>query len=145
MAEIVLAVFLGGIVMQQLQQSARGKNVVSHGSEHACRIAGHGGRVGVLFMETKDASVFGGLDHPEFAGHFAGSGDGGHGDLGVLGHVILDHVGHVHAVDVVAAEYRHHLRIGLFHQVDVLVDGVGGALVPGLVGERICAGTGMTN
>ena len=51
----------------------------------------------------------------------------------------------VHAVDVVAAEDRHHVRIGLLHQVDVLVDGVGRALVPGFAGERICAGTGMMN
>ena len=47
-------------------------------------------------------------------------------------HVELDHAGDVHAVNVIAAENRHHVRIGLLHQVDVLVDGVGRALVPGL-------------
>jgi len=46
--------------------------------------------------------------------------------------VILDHAGDVHAVDVIAAENRHHVRIRLLHQVDVLVDGIGGALVPRL-------------
>ena len=45
--------------------------------------------------------------------------------------VVLDHAGDVHAVDVIAAENRHHVRIGLLHQVDVLVDGVGRALIPG--------------
>ena len=41
----------------------------------------------------------------------------------------------VHAVDVIAAEDRHHVRVGLLHQVDVLVDGVGRALIPGLSGR----------
>ena len=48
-------------------------------------------------------------------------------------HVVFDHVGDVHAVDVIAAEDRHHVRVGLLHQVDVLVDGVGRSLVPGFV------------
>ena len=39
----------------------------------------------------------------------------------------------VHAVDMIAAEDRHHVRVGLFHQVDVLVDRVGRSLVPGFV------------
>ena len=56
-----------------------------------------------------------------------------HGDLGALVHVELDHAGDIHAVDVIAAEDRHHVRVGLLDQVDVLVDGVGRALVPGLV------------
>jgi hypothetical protein len=47
--------------------------------------------------------------------------------------MVFDHTGDVHAVDVIAAEDRHHLRIGLLHQVDVLVDGIGGSLVPGFV------------
>ena len=60
-------------------------------------------------------------------------GNGRHRDLGRLLDVVLDHAGDVHAIDVIAAENGHHVRIGLLHQVDVLVDGVGRALVPRLV------------
>jgi hypothetical protein len=49
--------------------------------------------------------------------------------------VELDHARHVHPVDVVGAEDRHQVRLGLLDQVRVLVDGVGGALVPGLAGR----------
>ena len=59
--------------------------------------------------------------------------DGGDGDFGALLHVVFDHAGDVHAVDVIAAEDGHHVRIGLLHQVDVLVDGVRRALIPGFV------------
>ena len=59
--------------------------------------------------------------------------DGRHGDLGPLLLVELDHAGDVHPVDVIGAEDRHQVRVGLLDQVDVLVDGVGRALIPGLV------------
>ena len=48
----------------------------------------------------------------------------------------------VHAVDVIAAEDGHHVRVGLLHQVDVLVDGVGRALIPGLVRRTHLRGHG---
>ena len=63
-------------------------------------------------------------------------GDGNRRDrhLGALLHVVLDHARDVHAVDVIAAEDRHHVRVGLLDEVDVLVDRVRRALVPGLAG-----------
>ncbi len=80
-------------------------------------------------------SVLGGLDHAELDGVPAVYGDGGHRHLGALLHVVLDHAHDVHAVDVIAAEDRHHVRVGLLHQVDVLVNRVRSALVPGLAGR----------
>ncbi len=73
------------------------------------------------------------FDDAEFDGVFLGGGNGGYGDFGVFGHVVLDHAGDVHAVDVVAAENCDHVRPGLLDEVDVLEDGVGSALVPGFV------------
>jgi len=52
--------------------------------------------------------------------------------------VELDHLPDVHPVDVVRAEDRTTCG-SLLDQVDVLVDGVGRALVPGLARERIWA------
>ena len=60
-------------------------------------------------------------------------GDGGDGHFRVPGHVEVDHAGDVHAVDVVAAEDGHHMRVGLLDEVDVLIDGVGRSLVPGFI------------
>ena len=50
-------------------------------------------------------------------------------------HVVLDHAGDIHAVDVISAENGHHVGVRLLHQVDVLVDGVGRSLVPGFAGR----------
>ena len=61
--------------------------------------------------------------------------DGRDGRLRALVHVELQHLADVHAVDVVGAEDHHEVRIGLFNQVDVLIDGVGGAAIPVLAGR----------
>jgi len=47
--------------------------------------------------------------------------------------VEIDHASDVHTVDVVAAEDRHHVRVGLLDEVNVLKDGVGSSLIPGFV------------
>ena len=47
-----------------------------------------------------------------------------------LGSVVLDHLADVHEVDVIRAKDRHHFGLRKFDQVDVLVNGVGGALIP---------------
>jgi hypothetical protein len=46
--------------------------------------------------------------------------------------VEIDHLADVHAVDVVGAEDRDDVRIGLAHEVQVLAHGVRGAPVPAL-------------
>ena len=45
--------------------------------------------------------------------------------------VVLEHVAHVHRVDVVGAEDQHVAGLRVAQQVDVLPDGVGGAAEPG--------------
>jgi len=86
-------------------------------------------------MEAENAAGFGGLDHAELGGLAARNGEGRHGDLGRVLHVEVDHAAEVHAVDVIGAEDGDQVRIGLLHQIDVLVDGVGVALIPGFVGR----------
>ena len=44
--------------------------------------------------------------------------------------MVRDHLADVHEVDVVGAEHRDQLRLRELDQVDVLVDRIGGALVP---------------
>ena len=53
-----------------------------------------------------------------------------HGDRGARLDVLADHLRRVHAVDVVGAEHDHDVGALVADQVEVLVDGVGGALEP---------------
>ena len=96
------------------------------------RIARNSGGIRPLFMERDDAPVGSGFDDAEFGGELLLHGNGGHRYAGALLLVVLDHAVDVHAVDMVAAENGHHVRVGLLHQVDVLINGVGRALIPGL-------------
>ena len=59
-------------------------------------------------------------------------GQRGEGDVGAGVLVLLQHEAVVHLVDVVAGEDEDVLGLLGADGVDVLVDGVGGALVPGL-------------
>ena len=93
------------------------------------------GASGALFVEGDDAAVRRRFDHAELGGELLVHRNGGDGHRGALLLVVLDHAGDVHAVDVIAAEDRHHVRVGLFDQVDVLIDGVGRALIPGFAGR----------
>ena len=86
-------------------------------------------------MKSDNGAVRSGLDHAEFAGLLHGNGDGRDGRLRAFVHVEFQHLADVHAVDVVGAEDHHEMRIGLFDQVDVLIDGVGGAAIPVLAGR----------
>src|ERR1035441_752626 len=132
-AEIVVAVRVPGIFAQQFQQRTSGEDVVAHGRVDLLGVAGNRRRVGVLLVESHDPVVLVGFDDAEFHGVLPRGGDGGDGDFGALLHVVLDHAGDVHAVDVICAEDGHDVGIGLLHQIDVLINGVGRALIPGFV------------
>ena len=54
--------------------------------------------------------------------------DRGHGHVGLARAVEVDHLAHVHAVDVVGGEHRHHVGRVRLQDVEVLVHRVGGAL-----------------
>ena len=122
-----------GVGLEQFQKRARGEDVVAHGCVDATGVTWHGGGIGILFVEGHDSSVLVGLNDPEFTGLHTRNRDRGDGDLRVLCLVEVDHAGNVHAVDVVASENGNQVRIGLLHQIDVLEDGIGRTLVPGLV------------
>jgi hypothetical protein len=83
-------------------------------------------------VEADDVAVPRGLDHPEVGREAPIHRDRGHRDLGALLLVVRDHALDVHPVDVVGAEDRDQVRIGLLDQVGVLIDRVRGAPVPGL-------------
>jgi len=132
-AEIVVTLGIFGVGLEQVEQGARGEDVIAHGGVDAIEIAGHGGGVVALFVKCEDASVVIGFDDAEFRGELAGEGIGGDGDFGAASHVEIDHAADIHAVDVIASEDGHDVRVGLLDEIDVLKNGVGGSLIPGLV------------
>ena len=87
----------------------------------------------MLFVESEDASVVIGFDNAEFRGELSVEGNGGDGDFGAASHVEIDHAADIHAVDVIASEDGHNVRVGLLDQIDVLKNGVGSSLIPGFV------------
>ena len=98
------------------------------------RIAGNRLRMRRFFFEADDAAVGIDLDDAELArrGMYADR-QGADGQIGAAFDVALDQFGVVHLVDVVAGENDDVFRPFLLDGVDVLIDGVGGALVPVLV------------
>ena len=58
--------------------------------------------------------------------------ESGHGHRRLALEMELDHLLHVHPVDMVGAEDRDQVRAVVVEQVEVLKDGVGGTLVPAL-------------
>ena len=90
------------------------------------RLGSHG-----LFLETDDAPVFVRFDHAETSGGFPRRDfEGGDGDVCAGFDVLLEHLLIIHFVDVIAGEDEDEVRLLAADRIDVLVDGVGGALVP---------------
>ena len=54
----------------------------------------------------------------------------------------VDHMGEIHAIDMVRAEDGDDVRLGLLDQVDVLIDGVRRSLIPGFTGRAHLGGDG---
>ncbi len=106
--------------------------------------------MGGLLLELIDGVVGVGVQDAEPGGLRQGDVPHGDGAGGVVLFVVCDHGGVVHLIDVVAGEDHHVVRVKAVHEVDVLVDGVGGALVPaGLLvvalvgGQHLGAGMGL--
>ena len=69
-------------------------------------------------------------DDAEAAAVFDRYFDGGQGDGGVLLLVEPHHLQVVHLVDVVTGQHDHVARLLAHDRIEVLIDGVGGALIP---------------
>src|ERR1022692_1400252 len=133
LAEIVMTVGIFRVGLEQIHKSAGGENVVAHRGVDLGGMAGHGRRFRVLFVKGQNASILVGFKDAKFGGLLLGDGDGSDGHFRVPSHVEVDHAGDVHAVDMITTEDRYHVRVGLLDEINVLEDGIGGALVPGFV------------
>src|SRR5712691_1300556 len=84
-----------------------------------------------LFLEADDAPLFVGLNHAELLRSLCrGDFNGCYGDVSARVAVLLEHAAVIHLVDVIAGEDEDEFRALAADGVDVLVDGVGGTLIP---------------
>ena len=128
-AEVVAAVRIGLVQLQVLAHFAPGEDVNAHGSLVALGLGG-------LLLKLGDAVVFVRVENAEarrfLPRHFAH----GDGQIRAVFDVIAQHRVVIHLIDMVAGEHQHVLRVPLSDERNVLIDGVGRALVPfaGLAG-----------
>src|ERR1700756_2483786 len=91
------------------------------------RLFWHGG----LFLEADDAPILIHFDHPELLGGLLhGNLDNSDGYIGSGVHMLIEHLGVIHLVDVIAGENENEFRSFAADGINVLIYGVSGALVP---------------
>ena len=124
LAEVVGGVGIGLVVDEVLAQLLPGEHVDAHGGQGALGMLG-------LLLKLVDLVVLVHVHDAEAGGLLQSDlqhGDGA-GRLGLL--VEVHHVGVVHLIDMVAGQDDHVLGVIQVQEPDVLIDGVGRALIPG--------------
>src|SRR5260370_179586 len=131
LAEIVAGLGIFGIREEDGNQELCIKYVDPHRSIAVARVIRRLFRNGRLFLEADDAPIFVGLNYTELLGGLGGGYfDGPDGDVGAGVAVLLKHAAVIHFIDVIAREDEDGFGGLACGRIDVLVDGVGGALIP---------------
>ncbi len=115
--------------LQQLDQLFHGEDVIAHGRETGSSPRDPG-RVCRLFQERGDVQVFVHMQDTESRGLIYGDIERCNGKVRLVHAVIRHHLRDVHLVDMVASEDDRILGAGRLDEAQVLVDGVGRALIP---------------
>ena len=84
-AEIVTALRILRVVMQQIQKGPRGKHVIAHRCVYAAGIAGHGRRIRLLLVKGQIRPSVSASITPNSIALLARNGNCGDGDFGLLG------------------------------------------------------------
>ncbi len=129
-AEVVLGLLVVDILFQQLVEVLRLEDVDAHGGQRAILAARHGGRIGRFLHEGADLALLVDVHDAEGRCLAAWYLDTGHRHLGAEAHVIEQHGGVVHLVDVIPCQHHDVLGTVVTDDVDVLVDGICGAAIP---------------
>ena len=83
-----------------------------------------------LFHKTGHTPVFIDFDDTEMFGFRDRDRNRRHGQIGIPFFVKTEHLADVHPIDVIASKNTDMLRIGIFDEVHVLVNGIRGAFIP---------------
>ena len=113
-----------------VDQRLRVENVIAHAGQTHLVVAGHGRGVGDLLVERNDPAVVGDLDHAELGRFVLRHRNGRDRDASAALVVLVDHLTRVHPIDVIGTEHGDDVGRLVVDEVEVLVDGVGGALEP---------------
>src|SRR5262245_27737571 len=132
-AKVVPAARSRGVFAQLFEQKAGGKDVNAHRAEAVVRIARDRFGARDFFFKADDPLIGVHLHDAELAGRNGIGPESTDGDIGADVDVVLHHRLVVHLVDVVAGEDDDVFRPLLFEDVNVLIDGVSGTLIPGFV------------
>src|SRR5260370_19471233 len=131
LAKIMVRFGILGVRKKNGDQQLRIENVDAHRGIAVAgvmrRLFGDGG----FFLEADDAPFFVGLNDAELLGGLGGGYfDGADGHVGAGVAVLLEHAAVIHFVDVIAGKDENEFRAFAADGINVLVHGVGGALIP---------------
>ena len=118
------------ILVQELHQTIHREHVDAHRGERVIGIARNGRRRLRLLVKGHDPVVLIRGHHAEGSCLVETDRQAGNGHIGSRVAVALQHRGIVHPVDVISRENQRVLGAASLQQVEVLVDGVRGSLVP---------------
>jgi hypothetical protein len=139
-AEVVAGGLVLGVFEEDGDEDVGIEEVDAHGAGDFLRVP-RGTQLGFfgLFFEAVDAAVFVDVDYAEAEGLGGINLDGSECDIGggieMLGH----HLAVIHFVDVIAGEDEDMLGLLGAYGINVLINGVGGALIP-LVADPLHGG-----
>src|SRR5229473_1873381 len=131
LAKVVAGLGILGVREEDRNQQVRIEDVDAHRSIAMSRAMRRLLRDCGLLLKADDAPILVGFNHTELLGSQGGGYfDGCDGDVGAGVAVLLEHAAVIHFVDVIAGEDKNEFRALAADGVDVLVDRVGGALIP---------------
>src|SRR5438105_11030196 len=134
-AEIVMRLGILGIGKKDGDHQLRVENVDAHGGVAMSGVVRRLFRRGGLFLEADDAPIFIDFDHAELLGGlFHRNLDNADGHIGAGVYMLLEHLGVIHLIDVIAGENENEFGALAADGINVLIYGVGGTLIP-LLGD----------
>ena len=119
-----------GVGDQLLAEHVGAKEVDAHRAKGVGRIVGNRRRVSRLFDKVRNPEILIHMDDAESMGIFDRDIDRADHGIGAFGDQPMEHLHVVHLVDMVAGKNEHIVRLFGVEQKQVLIDRVGGALVP---------------
>ena len=123
LAEVVFRLGIGLVGLQEGLEHAPLEDVDAHGGLVALGMLG-------LFLELEDGAVLVGVHDAEAAGLLHGNRADGDGAVGLALLVEAEHLGVIHLIDMVAREDQHLIGVIAVDEADILINGVGRALIP---------------
>ena len=129
--EIMGRLWIFGIGKKHGDEELRAEDIHAHGGVAVCGFVRRGFGLGGLFFKPDDAPVPVGFDDAKlFGSFFRGNFEGSDGDVGAGINVLAKHFGVIHFVDVVTRKNEDIFGTLAADGVNILINGVGGALIP---------------